>query len=85
MANKYLHQVAALGAAPASGDLFHITDISDTTDLAAGTSKYATYANLLAGISITESQISNLGTYLTASSTATLTNKSIVASSGPTE
>jgi hypothetical protein len=80
MANKYLHQVAALGAAPASGDLFHITDISDTTDLTAGTSKYATYANLLAGISITESQISNLGTYLTASSTATLTNKSIVAS-----
>ena len=80
MANKYLHQKDPLGAAPASGDLFHITDISDTTDLAAGTSKYATYANLLAGISITESQISNLGTYLTASSTATLTNKSIVAS-----
>ena len=65
MANKYLHQVTALGAAPASGDLFHITDVSDTTDLAQGTSKSITYANLLSGISITESQISDLGSYIT--------------------
>jgi len=75
----YITDLSAL-TTPAAGDLFITTDVSDTTDRAPGTDKYITWARILAGISITESQISNLGTYLTASSTATLTNKSIVAS-----
>ena len=74
----YITDLSAL-TTPAVGDLFISTDVSDTTDRAGGTDKYITWANILAGISITESQISDLGTYLTASNVATLTNKSIVA------
>lgn len=36
-----------LGAAPASNDFFHIVDVDDTTDNAAGTSKKITVENLL--------------------------------------
>lgn len=36
----------ALGAAPATGDLLFVTDISDTTDAATGTDKKMTVANL---------------------------------------
>lgn len=40
----------ALAETPASGDLLHIVDVSDTTDNAAGTSKKITRANLVGGL-----------------------------------
>lgn len=35
---------------PASSDVLHIVDVSDTTDSPQGTSKKITYANLLTGV-----------------------------------
>lgn len=63
MANKTIYDLAEV-TTPASGDLFEIQDISDTTDGANGTSKKLTYSNIQSNLSITESQISDLGTYL---------------------
>lgn len=39
-----------LAEAPATGDLIHLVDVSDTTDNAAGTSKKITFGNLSAGL-----------------------------------
>lgn len=43
----------ALGAAPATGDLLFVTDVSDTTDDAGGTDKKMTVANLLTSPTLT--------------------------------
>src|SRR5687767_2582136 len=51
MASAKISALTALGAAPASGDLLAVVDISDPTDAASGTTKKMTVANLLgAGI-----------------------------------
>lgn len=47
MADQRLTDRTALGAAPASGDLVHVVDVSDTTDNASGTSKKVTVDNLV--------------------------------------
>lgn len=46
MADTKISGLAALGAAPAIGDLLTIVDISDTTMAASGTNKYLTVTNL---------------------------------------
>jgi len=48
MANKKLSSLDALGATPAVGDILAITDVSDTTGSAQGTTKKVTVANLVA-------------------------------------
>jgi len=48
-----LDQRTALAAQPADGDLFHVVDVSDTTDNANGSSKKITYANLVPDASTT--------------------------------
>lgn len=48
MANKKLSSLDALGSTPAVGDILPITDISDTTGSAQGTTKKVTVANLVA-------------------------------------
>ena len=47
MANKKISALTALSATPADGDIIPITDISDTTGSAQGTTKKVTVANLL--------------------------------------
>lgn len=42
--------LGALGAAPASGDLVAVVDVSDTTQAASGTTKRVTIAELLASL-----------------------------------
>lgn len=42
-----------LNESPASGDLFHVVDVSDSTDSADGTSKRVTYSNLVPDASAT--------------------------------
>jgi len=48
MANKKISALTSLGATPAVGDIIPITDISDTTGSASGTTKKVTVANLVA-------------------------------------
>jgi len=48
MANKKLSSLDALGATPAVSDILAITDVSDTTGSAQGTTKKVTVANLVA-------------------------------------
>jgi len=48
MANKKISALTALGATPAVGDIIPITDVSDTTGSAQGTTKKVTVANLVA-------------------------------------
>lgn len=48
MANKRISSLTSLGATPAVGDILPITDISDTTGSAQGTTKKVTVANLVA-------------------------------------
>lgn len=48
-----LDQRTALAAQPADGDLFHVVDVSDTTDNANGSSKKITYSNLVPDASTT--------------------------------
>ena len=48
MANKKLSSLDALGATPAVGDILAITDVSDTTGSAQGTTKKVTVSNLVA-------------------------------------
>ena len=78
MADQKLTDRSALTAA-ASGDLLYIHDVSDTTDDAGGTSKKITVSDFQDDLTITESQISDLGSYITGSSptitTPTLTLK----------
>ncbi len=47
---------------PASGDILYIVDVSDTTDDATGSSKQITYANLIAGSSLTSLELTISGT-----------------------
>jgi hypothetical protein len=49
---------SALAEKPAVGDLFHVVDISDTTDSASGTSKKVTMSNLI-GTTITQASTSS--------------------------
>lgn len=53
MADTRISQLTALGAAPATGDLLPLVDVSDTTDSAAGTTKKMTVANLFTSPSLT--------------------------------
>jgi hypothetical protein len=48
MANRKISSLDALGATPAVGDIIPITDVSDTTGSAQGTTKKVTVANLVA-------------------------------------
>ena len=48
MANKKISSLTSLGGTPAVGDILPITDISDTTGSANGTTKKVTVANLVA-------------------------------------
>ena len=48
MANRKISSLSALGATPAVGDIIPITDVSDTTGSAQGTTKKVTVANLVA-------------------------------------
>ena len=50
MANKKISQLDALGTAPAATDILPITDVSDTTGSAQGTTKRVTVATLLSGL-----------------------------------
>jgi len=50
---------------PAATDLVPVVDVSDTTMAISGTNKKSTIDNLSKGLTITESQISDLGTYST--------------------
>ena len=50
MANKRISSLTSLGAAPATDDIIPITDISDTTGSAQGTTKKVTVANLHSGL-----------------------------------
>lgn len=49
MADKKITELTALGAAPASGDLIPIVDVSDTTDSPQGTTKKVAYSDFGAG------------------------------------
>jgi len=48
MANKRISSLTSLGGTPANDDIIPITDISDTTGSAQGTTKKVTVANLMA-------------------------------------
>ena len=48
MANKKISALTSLGGTPANDDIIPITDISDTTGSAQGTTKKVTVANLVA-------------------------------------
>ena len=58
MANKRISTLTSLGATPATDDIIPLTDISDTTGSAQGTTKKVTVANLMAAASA-----SNLSSY----------------------
>ena len=49
MADTALSNLTAI-TTPASGDLILVTDVSDTTDSAAGSSRRITYTNFVGGI-----------------------------------
>lgn len=53
MANTKISDLTALSAAPATGDLFPIVDVSDTTHAASGTTKKITLANLFTSPTLT--------------------------------
>jgi hypothetical protein len=53
MADTRISALTALGAAPATGDLLPIVDISDTTHAASGTTKKLTIAELFTGVTLT--------------------------------
>jgi len=55
MANKKISALSALGGTPANDDIIPITDISDTSGSANGTTKKVTVANLMAASSAVSS------------------------------
>ena len=59
MANKRISTLTSLGGTPATDDIIPLTDISDTTGSAQGTTKKVTVANLMAAAPV---QTSDLGT-----------------------
>ena len=60
MANKKISALGALGGTPASGDIIPITDVSDTSGSAAGTTKKVTVSNLMAAASAPVSSVNSL-------------------------
>jgi hypothetical protein len=60
MANKKISALGALGGTPANDDIIPITDISDTSGSAAGTTKKVTVANLMAAASAPVSSVNSL-------------------------
>ena len=74
MANRKISSLSALGATPAVGDIIPITDVSDTTGSAQGTTKKVTVANLVAAapvqsvagrtgtVTLSNTDVSGLGT-----------------------
>ena len=52
MADKTIPNLTELAEAPAAGDKFYVVDVSDTTDSAAGTSKFILKSNLISGSGI---------------------------------
>ena len=59
MSNKKISSLDSLGGTPAVGDIIPITDISDTTGSAQGTTKKVTVANLVAAAPQGDLQASN--------------------------
>ena len=57
MADSKTSDLTALGAAPATGDLFVVVDVSDTSQGAGGTTKRLTFSNIVSGV---EDQITEL-------------------------
>jgi hypothetical protein len=82
MANKKISALSSLGGTPNASDIIPITDVSDTTGSAQGTTKKVTVANLVAAspvqsvagktgtVTLSNSDISGLGTAATTDSTA---------------
>ena len=82
MANKKISALGSLGGTPNASDIIPITDVSDTTGSAQGTTKKVTVANLVAAspvqsvagktgtVTLSNSDISGLGTAATTDSTA---------------
>jgi hypothetical protein len=79
--NKKISALTALGTTPAVGDIIPITDVSDTTGSAQGTTKKVTVANLVAAapvqsvagrtgtVTLSNTDISGLGSAATTAST----------------
>ncbi len=59
MANKRISSLTSLGATPNTADIIPITDVSDTTGSAQGTTKKVTVANLVAAAPQGDLQASN--------------------------
>lgn len=57
MADKRIVDLTALGATPATGDLFEMVDISDTTDDPSGTSKKVAFSNMTELVNDTSPQL----------------------------
>ena len=82
MANKKISALGSLGGTPNASDIIPITDVSDTTGSAQGTTKKVTVANLVAAspvqsvagktgtVTLSNSDISGLGTAATTDATA---------------
>jgi hypothetical protein len=82
MANKKISSLGSLGGTPNASDIIPITDVSDTTGSAQGTTKKVTVANLVAAspvqsvagrtgtVTLSNSDISGLGTAATTDATA---------------
>ena len=80
--NKKISALSSLGGTPNASDIIPITDVSDTTGSAQGTTKKVTVANLVAAspvqsvagrtgtVTLSNSDISGLGTAATTDSTA---------------
>jgi len=82
MANKKISALGSLGGTPNASDIIPITDVSDTTGSDQGTTKKVTVANLVAAspvqsvagktgtVTLSNSDISGLGTAATTDATA---------------
>ncbi len=82
MANKKISSLGSLGGTPNASDIIPITDVSDTTGSAQGTTKKVTVGNLVAAspvqsvagktgtVTLSNSDISGLGTAATTDATA---------------
>lgn len=89
MANTKVADLGAL-ATVADGDELYIVDVSDTTDDATGTSKKITRSNLVSGLAAsshthTESDITDLGAYITDITAESLADLSDVVQTTPAD